>query len=182
MTARFLKFFHGHVLPWEVVFKKGHRGDYDQVAWENVSGDHGGVTKYGIDQRSHPKTDIKNLTLAQAREIYWLEYWLPTLADHLPEGYGEALCDIRINGGNAVKMCQTAMNLHDAGLTVDGVLGPKTLASMADLGEHGLRSLLDVRRARYERLADKPGQAKFLQGWLNRNHALAQFVGVLPES
>jgi len=37
--------------------------------------DPGGETNFGIDKRSHPNVDIKNLTLEEAREIYKNEYW-----------------------------------------------------------------------------------------------------------
>ncbi|MDZ4287813.1 MAG: hypothetical protein U0984_07635, partial [Prosthecobacter sp.] len=56
------------VLDHETVFKRGHHGDYAQAIAENVSGDPGGVTKFGIDQRSHPNLDIVNLSLIEARE------------------------------------------------------------------------------------------------------------------
>ena len=38
--------------------------------------DPGGGANFGINQRSHPNVDIKNLTRDQAIEIYWNEYWL----------------------------------------------------------------------------------------------------------
>lgn len=177
MTPRFL-IFMDWLLPHECAFRRGHDGDMAFVTWENVDGDAGGVTKYGIDQRSHPQTDIKNLTLAQAQEIYWFKYWLPSLADHMPPGYGEVLCDIRVNGGDGPKMLQRALNLHDAGLTVDGVLGPKSVTAIIDLGEHGLKSFLEMRQVRYDRLADKPVLRKFLKGWTARNNDLAKFVGI----
>lgn len=40
--------------------------------------DPGGETKYGISKRSYPLLDIFNLTLEQARNIYYNDYWLPT--------------------------------------------------------------------------------------------------------
>lgn len=177
MTNRFLRYFDW-LMPRECHFKKGHWGDMDYVTWEDVTGDAGGLTKYGIDQRSHPKTDIKALTLEQAREIYWLEYWAPSAAEVMPEGYGEVLCDIRVNGGNGPLMLQQALNQHGAGLTEDGRIGPKTLAAMQEHGEDGLAGLIQIRQARYERLARKPALKKFLAGWTNRNRDLAEFVGL----
>lgn len=181
MTERFEKFVDGFVLPHETVFRPRSKwGNYAYATWENVSGDAGGVTKFGIDQRSHPTTDIKNLTLPQARSIYWWEYWLPTKGDHLPPGYGEVLADIRINGGDGPRMVQAALNQHDAGLVVDGLIGPKTTAAMVEIGDEGLKSFLRLRQARYDRLARKPKLAKFLAGWTRRNNDLAEFVGVVP--
>ncbi len=49
------------------------------LKWEggyvNDPDDPGGETKYGISKRAHPEVDIKNLTVAQAGEIYKREYW-----------------------------------------------------------------------------------------------------------
>lgn len=182
MTDRFTKFIKGFVFPHEVVYKKGHYGDMNYVTWENVSGDSGGVTKYGVDQRSHPSTDIKNLTEQQAMEIYWREYWLPLGADSLPGGWGEALADIRINGGNGPKMAQRAINEVRNGnsipLIVDGKIGPHTVQGMEETGLNGVRRTLGYRDSRYRTLAAQPKNAKFLQGWLNRNKDLREYIGI----
>jgi lysozyme family protein len=169
MTPRFLAYFNW-LIPQECAYKRGHYGDLNYVTWENVKGDRGGVTKYGIDSRSHPTTDIKNLTLEQAREIYWLEYWLPSLAEHMPDGYGEVLADIRVNGGDGPRMLQRALNTLGCSLTVDGRLGPKSMEAM--------RLFLRARQARYDRLAKKPDLSGFHLGWTHRNNSLAKFVGV----
>lgn len=178
-SSRFLRFFTDFVLPHETVFKPRSKwGDYRFATWENVSGDAGGVTKFGIDQRSHPTTDIKNLTIDQAREIYWLEYWLPAMAEHMPEGYGEVLADIRINGGNGPQLLQQGLNRLGAGLTADGRIGPQTMRAIERFGRGGLPSFLAARQDRYDRLARKPILRKFLPGWTQRNNDLAKFVQV----
>lgn len=41
-------------------------------------------TKYGISAASYPHLDIKNLTLEQANEIYYRDYWKASGADQLP--------------------------------------------------------------------------------------------------
>jgi lysozyme family protein len=184
-TERFLRAL-GFVLPQECVYEKGHHGDLRRVVWENVSGDRGGVTKFGIDQRSHPELDIKNLTLEQATEVYFEDYWVKSDAENLPAGYGEVLFDIKVNGGNGPLMAQQALNkvrvrhrlLDLPVLQEDGVLGPRTRRNMEEMGEAGLRQLLKERQARYDRLALKPELKKFHKGWTNRNEALARFVGI----
>src|SRR5512140_3051467 len=42
------------VLPHEEAFAPGHHGDERYVVAEKSKGDAGGLTKYGIDQKSHP--------------------------------------------------------------------------------------------------------------------------------
>ena len=49
------------------------------LSWEggyvNNPADPGGETKYGISKRAYPKLDIANLTLEQARDIYYRDYY-----------------------------------------------------------------------------------------------------------
>ena len=145
------------VLAHETVFKPRSKwGDYACATWEQDPDDPGGLTKFGIDQRSHPTADIKALTLEQARHIYFLEDWLPTGAEHLPAGYGEVLFDIKVNGGNGPQMLQQALNVllpEERQLTVDGILGVRTHQAMYDEGKAGLLEFLHARDNRYRDLA-----------------------------
>jgi lysozyme family protein len=56
-------------------------------------------TKYGISAKSYPTLDIRNLTLAQAKEIYKRDYWDRIRLDVRP--YGAAIClfDCAVNQG-----------------------------------------------------------------------------------
>lgn len=72
-------------------FVRKWEGDYQNV--ENDSGNWtGGAvgvgelkgTKYGISAASYPHLDIKNLTIEQADEIYFRDYWQASGADKLP--------------------------------------------------------------------------------------------------
>jgi lysozyme family protein len=179
-TARFDRYFRDFYLPHETVFARGHSGDYAYARSENVDGDAGGLTKFGIDQRSHPKVDIERLTLDQAERITFLEDWCGVCAEQLPAGWGEALTDIKVNGGHGAVMAQEALNsiLPPAEqLTVDGVIGLHTHAAMEQEGKAGLLALLACRESYYRELAKrKPSNAKFLEGWLNRNNDLRAFV------
>lgn len=165
-------------LKWETVFKRGHYGDFNYVVTEKVSGDRGGLTKFGIDQRSHPSTDISALNLEQAKAIYYWQYWVPSGAEALPYGWGEVLFDVKVNGGDGPRMAQKALNKLGAALVVDGKLGPKTVAAMEKYGSAGVKELLAIRQNRYAILARSPSMKKFLAGWTNRNNGLAQQVGV----
>ena len=97
------------VLPHEEEFARNHWGDENFVITENVSGDSGGVTKYGIDASSHPGVDIANLTRDQAIAIYHDE-WMWRNMDALPEKLSIAMFDVWVNGGFAVLWLQTAIN------------------------------------------------------------------------
>ncbi len=45
--------------------------------------DPGGETNFGITKKSYPALDIKNLTVGQARDIYYRDYWLAVNGDTL---------------------------------------------------------------------------------------------------
>lgn len=48
-----------------------HEGGYTA----GLPNDPGGETNYGISKRAYPQLDIKNLTVAGAKEIYRRDYW-----------------------------------------------------------------------------------------------------------
>lgn len=176
-SERFLKAVD-FVLDHETVFEKGHWGDYDHVLTENVKNDPGGKTRLGIDQRSHPKIDIDSLTKQDAIDIYYNDYWTKSKAEQMPDGYGEVLFDIRVNGGDGPRMLQNALNEGGADLAVDGILGPKSVTEIKKQGKKGLKRFLQKRQQRYTTLARQIYLRKFLDGWTNRNNDLAKFVGV----
>lgn len=72
----------------------GHEGGY-----VDNPRDPGGRTKYGISQRSYPKLDIKNLTLDQAKQIYFDNYWKASGADKYPWPMSYFIFDVAVNSG-----------------------------------------------------------------------------------
>ena len=73
------------------------------LKWEggysNDLRDPGGETKYGISKRSYPKLDISKLTLKQAKEIYYQNYWLKAGCDKLPYPFNIVVFDTAVNMG-----------------------------------------------------------------------------------
>src|SRR5574337_2199655 len=59
---------------YETVFERivGHEGSYVLD-----SRDPGGETKFGISKRSYPTLNIKELTLSQAKAIWFHDFWMP---------------------------------------------------------------------------------------------------------
>jgi len=168
--TRFLKWIN-FIFKWECVYdKKGN------VIFEDDKDDPGGVTKYGIDQRSHPKLDIKNLTKDQALQIYYDTYWLGVKADKLPKGVGEVIANIGVNTGkgNASHWLQNAIKV-----TSDGIIGPKTLKVANETPtKETIERLLTHLEGFYKSIATGK-KAKFLKGWLNRTNSLREFVKTL---
>jgi lysozyme family protein len=165
------------VLPHEEEFARGHWDDENFVIAENVSGDSGGVTKYGIDAASHPGVDIKNLTRAGAIAIYWQE-WCKYGIEALPAKIAIAQFDVRVNGGYAVKWLQRALCACGFNVVVDGIMGPATItAANAAPQACVVAYFLNERDARFKAIATGP-RAEFLAGWEQRDKDLRAFLGV----
>lgn len=65
----------------------------------NDPADPGGETKYGISKRAYPQLDIKNLTVEDAKAIYYRDYWLPAGCDSLPTAAAFLVFDFAVNAG-----------------------------------------------------------------------------------
>ena len=174
------------VLAWETEFDAGCADDYAHIRTENVAGDSGGATRYGVDQTNHRGVDVSRLTLAGALAIYHAGEWAAVQGDAQPLP-ALALCvfDASINVGRerAVRWLQAA-----AGVPADhrnGKLGPGTLGyinvhlalNQAGHGEDMIRAVQDARTAYYLSIATGK-RAKFLGGWLTRPNARSPLLGI----
>ena len=175
-SPRFLKAVE-FVLRHETEYARGHYGDMAFAIAEHVSGDAGGLTKWGIDQRSHPDVNVAQLTQDQATQIYYNAYWVPSHAEELPLGIGEVLFDVKVNGGNGIKWLQEVINNLGIPCGIDGVFGPATKAAAQKAGAAALKPLCARRVAYFKAIVDAhPLQAKFIAGWLDRGAACEAFA------
>lgn len=160
------------VLKWETVFDRDGR-----PAASNDPDDPGGLTKFGIDQRSHPNINIRSLTKELASAIYHRDYWLPLRCHELPVPVGEVIFDIGVNNGKA----RAARWLQESlGVAADGFIGPVTLKAAQEADAPLLAARLLKRREAFYRSIARGAKSKFLKGWLNRNAALAEFASAAP--
>lgn len=140
----------------------------------NDPDDAGGETNFGISKRAHPDVDIAGLTVEEAKKIYRQHYWKPSRAGELPPGaVRHHYFDMVVNHGRqgAVRILQRACRRSvSAFLTVDGIIGPKTIAAAGKMAEEGLADMLVLERALYFNaiVARGRSQERFLHGWLNR--------------
>ena len=129
---------------------------------ENAS-DPGGLTNFGISQRSYPNVDIRALTPETAADIYRRDYWKFDAVD------SQALCtkifDMYVNMGHtAVRILQTCL-----GVTADGLWGPGTCAAVNAAGDNLLNTYRQALAQHYQNLVlANPALAQFLHGWLRR--------------
>lgn len=137
--------------------------------------DSGGETKFGVAKRYHKDLDIINLTLEQAKEIYYRDYWLPASCDDFGQSAAICLFDASVNCGlhRAVQFLQRAINVLD-----DGILGSKTIKATESLSDvHIALSIIEQRKKYYcLKVTENPVKSKFLKGWINRCDALEKFI------
>jgi lysozyme family protein len=103
----------------------------------NDPSDPGGHTNMGITQRTldrvrrkHPDAglpiSVSDLTRANVEFIFRVEYWNPCRCSDLPGAIAIMAFDCAVNQGigDAIRFIQ-----RSAGATVDGLIGPKTIAA-----------------------------------------------------
>jgi lysozyme family protein len=125
--------------------------------------DPGGLTNFGISQRSYPGEDIKGMTVERAKLIYHRDYWGPAGCDAVPDGVRFDLFDMAVNSGvrQAVKTLQRAVQE-----TEDGILGPRTLQAVQSMPEARLRARFNAVRLAF--MASLPNWPAFGRGWALR--------------
>jgi lysozyme family protein len=141
--------------------------------------DPGGATNMGITRATLaawrgvpvnrlPKSEVKALTVAEAGTIYRARYWTPIYADDLPAGLDYAVFDYAVNSGpdRAAKDLQRVL-----GVTVDGRIGPETVAASKTDPMGTINRLCDA-RLRY--LQGLGTWATFGRGWSARVTAVRQ--------
>jgi len=172
------------VLRHECVYAPGHDGDLAFVVCENVPGDAGGCTKYGIDAADHPGIQIPALTLDEATAIYRDGEWTQSRCDELPAGIDTAVFDCAVNNGVYISgvLLQRGIGACGYSITVDGQIGPVTLglaAAACEAAKWGLIDhMLELRRQHYADIVLlHPCDAQFLHGWLNRVNDLEDYLG-----
>lgn len=156
-----------------------HEGGY-----VNHPNDKGGPTNFGVTQQTlsewlgRPASidDVKNLTEAEAREIYETRYLTGPRIHLIPDPPRTLVLDMAINHGprNAIKMTQRVVNLAGFGIIdVDGVLGPNSRAAIERaveaMGPYFQNALVEERIKFFKNIvARNPKQEVFLKGWLRR--------------
>lgn len=125
--------------------------------------DPGGATRWGISQAAYPHLNIRELTEAQAREIYRRDYWDKVGCDFLPERIRLAVFDCAVNQGvgMAVVLLQRALEVKD-----DGVLGPVTMREIRRQRPRRILAAYLVQRALH--YIRNRNFAVFGRGWLTR--------------
>ena len=116
--------------------------------------------------------DIRAMPWETAQEIYHKGWWLKYGYDRLLPPMDVKVFDTAVNMGprQAHRLLQQSCNELGASLVVDGVLGPKTVATANGMNNRPLLQTYRFMQAQFYRnlAADRPKLAVFLNGWLRR--------------
>jgi len=163
-----------------------HEGGYN-----DVKGDAGGATNHGISLRflkdlhktAHwvdfdkdgdvDAQDIKNLTKEDAGKIYHSEFWLKNKCDKIIDvNIAAKLFDMSVNMGckQAARLLQAALKLSGFDVTVDGILGPKTIDAVNKSIPEDLKVFIVYECINFylNLVQANPTYKKFIKGWLKR--------------
>lgn len=129
----------------------------------NNPADPGGLTNWGISQRSYPSVDIKVLTKEDAKAIYRRDYWDRAQASKYDGAIGFQLFDAAVNSGvsAAIKMLQRAIGVPD-----DGVIGPQSLNAINAQRVPAILFRFNAERLQY--MTNAAGWSSFSKGWARR--------------
>lgn len=157
---------------FETTFSRtiGHEGKFqanpkDRGNWTSGKEGVGELkgTKWGLAAMTYPHLDIANITLEQAKEIYYNDWWLKLKMERWPNVMKYQMFDAAFNHGTgrANQFLQFAARVQD-----DGVIGPKTITAvnMTDPNDLVLRFL--AKRLRY--FTEVKTWAEFSKGWTLR--------------
>jgi len=156
--------------------------------------DPGGATKFGITlatlrrlgldltgDRRIDRADVRAMSRARARDIFIRDYYLRPQIDKLPEAIQASVFDMTVNSGaNGVKILQRLFNDMGHRVSVDGVIGPRTIRAAVLAYDEAPAHLADAygiaRRNYYYALGDRRRRLrKFARqkdggkgGWIKR--------------
>lgn len=128
----------------------------------------------GVKNSAITEGDMKNLTIQEATAIYKQQYWDKlSLSQLFDQNIATCIFDTGVNRGISVgaKYAQKACNMSGAGLTVDGAIGPKSLAAINGMARSEfIKNYESLEWAGYQAIAaGNPAKYdRYLKGWDSR--------------
>lgn len=157
----------------------GHEGGYSSAKTDRGNYLNGVLvgTKYGITGatlaghrgvKTVTAADVRNMTLAEAEDIYRKSYWTQSGGDLLPSGLDYAAFDFGVNSGpaRAIKTLQKVV-----GVAQDGIVGGQTLTAVENYPGGVVKLIVDYCDARMAFLRSLGGAQGFAangRGWTIR--------------
>ena len=150
----------------------GHEGNFtdDPKDPGNWTGGRIGIgvckgTKYGIAANTYPDLDIRNLTLADAKAIYYRDWWIKCGADVIDTAVIYQMWQFSVNAGlgNGKRCLQRAVRVLD-----DGAIGPKTIEAVKAIDLNDVLFRFFAQTIRHYTSCSKELYERFGKGWMNR--------------
>jgi lysozyme family protein len=161
------------------------------LRWEggyvNNPFDLGGATNKGVTQvvyddyrrrRGLPLRNVRFITDDEVRDIYLNLYWRPAQTDLMSRALAIVHFDTAVNFGvgGAVLFLQETLRIR-----ADGIFGSATRSALErantlSTAKRYVQGRIDYR---YIRVRQDASQQIFLQGWLNRDNDLANYIANL---
>lgn len=135
----------------------------------NIPEDTGGRTKWGISEAANPDLWKNGPPTEDAARKRFMERYVegPRFDRIQNRRLREQLIDFGVHSGPAVATRKLQEILR---VNPDGVIGPKTLAAVETADPVLLNNRLAIARLKLlgRIVTDRPNQAKFAAGWINR--------------
>jgi lysozyme family protein len=148
----------------------GHEGGmsldpHDRGNWTGGAPGQGELrgTKFGVSAKAYPGLDIAGLTLEAARAIYLRDYWVPCRCGEMAWAPALVTFDSAINSG--VRFASILLQ-RAVGAAPDGVIGPRTLASLRARDPHQVAAEMLAQRAL--QMTAMPTFGRHGLGWFRR--------------
>lgn len=136
-------------------------------------------TKYGISAKTlerwkaYPVTtiDMQNLSITEAKEIYFKYYWLRIQGNSIKDqDNAELIFDHSVNAGvgGSSKLVQYVLNDFGATLTVDGEIGAQTLHVLNVTDQERFFDAFKKARVSYYISISGGSNSVFAKGWIKR--------------
>jgi len=155
---------------WEIARKKGFSNDPDDAGGETMCGITIATYKRYCKTKGKPEptvAQLKAITLTEWLDILRAFYWDKMKADQIRNQSIANLCVDNVwgSGTGYIKQIQLV-----AGVTPDGIVGPKTLAAINGANQRQLFArLAEKRRTFYTNICiSRNSNKKFLTGWMRR--------------
>lgn len=151
--------------------------------------DLGGATNHGITQSVYTTylkengridNNVINITTMDVHNIYSKKYWDPTHCNLYCEPLSVVMFDTAVNFGvvGAIKFIQSALGLKESGIWSEFLRSRVILHNNINLAKTIIKSRINYR---YLRVKQNTSQKVFLQGWLNRDNNLLQYINGVEE-
>lgn len=137
--------------------------------WVNDPDDLGGETNMGITKRRYPELNIKSLTVSEAKQIYFSDFYVPLKLHYIKNDLlALHVLDMAVNANKQVATLLLQELLF--GCSNDGMIGPETAIACANADMHV--DLVEAYKAKrieyYYKVSKRRNNKKFLAGWVNR--------------